>query len=184
MQVPSSGARGGRISGMDTLWAPWRIGYVTGEKPRGCIFCEKAAANADAANYILHRGESCFVLLNLFPYNNGHLMVVPYRHEAGIEALDARALAELMGLTQRAVSVLRQAMGPSGFNIGINQGTAAGAGVAGSPAPARGAALGRGHELHARAGGHPRDATVARQRLRSAPPRLRRAPVDQRVIVE
>lgn len=115
---------------MDTLWAPWRIGYVTGEKPRGCIFCEKVAADSDATNYILHRGESCFVLLNLFPYNNGHLMVVPYRHEASIEALDAGTLAELMGLTQRAVSVLRQAMGPSGFNIGINQGTAAGAGVA------------------------------------------------------
>lgn len=115
---------------MDTLWAPWRIGYIKGEKPTGCIFCEKAAERADDANFILHRGATCFVILNLYPYNNGHLMVVPYQHVASIEDLASDSVAELMALTQRALVALREAMRPTGFNIGINLGTSAGAGVA------------------------------------------------------
>lgn len=115
---------------MDTLWAPWRIGYIKGEKPSGCIFCERAAEQRDQENLILYRGASCFVILNLYPYNNGHLMVVPYHHAASIEDLTTAVLAELMALTQRALAVLREAMRPTGFNIGINLGVPAGAGVA------------------------------------------------------
>lgn len=115
---------------MNRLWAPWRIGYITGEKVGGCIFCEKPAEHDDRANYILARGRRCFVILNLYPYNNGHLMVVPYVHVASIEELPADTLAEMMALSQRALSVLRATMRPTGFNIGINQGTPAGAGVA------------------------------------------------------
>ena len=115
---------------MDTLWAPWRIGYIKEDKPSGCIFCDKAAQSDDAANLIVHRGTACFVILNLYPYNNGHLMVVPYRHTPGIEDLATETLTELMTLTQRSWAVLREAIHPTGFNIGINQGTPAGAGVA------------------------------------------------------
>jgi ATP adenylyltransferase len=115
---------------MDTLWAPWRIGYIKGEKPAGCIFCEKVGEQNDEVNFILYRATSCFVILNLYPYTNGHLMVVPYRHAASIEDLSVDVLAELMALTQRALAVLREAMRPTGFNIGINLGTPAGAGMA------------------------------------------------------
>ena len=114
----------------DTLWAPWRIGYVKAEKSAGCVFCEKIAQEDDRANFILYRGETCFVILNIYPYNNGHLMVVPYAHVPSIEDLPAPALAELGLLTQRALRVLRTALRPTGFNIGINQGSPAGAGVA------------------------------------------------------
>ena len=115
---------------MDTLWAPWRIGYIKGEKPKGCIFCQILAQHDDAANYVLHRGAHCLVMLNLYPYNNGHLMVVPYAHLDSVEQLAEDATAELMALTRRALAALRVAMRPTGFNIGINQGTPAGAGVA------------------------------------------------------
>jgi ATP adenylyltransferase len=115
---------------MDTLWAPWRIGYIKGEKPEGCIFCTKPEERRDAENFILYRGDHCFVILNLFPYNNGHLMVVPYAHLPSLEDLPAATLLEVMSVTQRALGILREEMRPSGFNIGINQGAAAGAGVA------------------------------------------------------
>jgi ATP adenylyltransferase len=115
---------------METLWAPWRIGYIIGEKPEGCIFCVKAAEDRDAENYIVWRGRRCFVILNIFPYNNGHVMVVPYAHVASLEDLDPETSQELMSLTQQALGVLRRTMRPAGFNIGINLGAAAGAGVA------------------------------------------------------
>jgi ATP adenylyltransferase len=116
---------------METLWAPWRIGYITGAKPRGCIFCDKPAEGRDAENFIVFRGLSCFVILNLYPYNNGHLMVVPFAHIASLEDLDAETSQELMRLTQQAIRVLRRTMRPSAFNVGVNIGEAAGAGVAG-----------------------------------------------------
>jgi ATP adenylyltransferase len=115
---------------MDTLWAPWRIGYVTGQKPAGCVFCTKPEQQLDRQNLILFRGTSCFVILNLFPYNNGHLMVVPFEHVAGVEDLSTETIGEMMALTQRSVGVLREKLRPMAFNIGINQGAAAGAGVA------------------------------------------------------
>lgn len=115
---------------METLWAPWRIGYVTAEKPSGCIFCLRPAEREDRQNLILFRGTFCFVVLNLYPYNNGHLMVVPYDHLSSVEDLPAETGAELMALTQRSVGVLRSALHPAAFNIGINQGVVAGAGIA------------------------------------------------------
>ncbi len=116
---------------MERLWAPWRMRYVAGAaKSEGCIFCEKWRGDADAENLVLLRGEECFAILNLFPYNNGHLMVVPVRHVADIVDLTASEQAEMFRLMQRMVCVLRETMSPHGFNIGFNLGRAAGAGIA------------------------------------------------------
>jgi ATP adenylyltransferase len=116
---------------MDHLWAPWRMAYIdSGEKDPGCIFCVKAAENRDEENLILYRSQHCFVIMNLFPYNNGHLMVAPYAHASSIERLDAETLTDIMTTAQRCLGALGSAMHPQGFNMGINQGTAAGAGIA------------------------------------------------------
>jgi ATP adenylyltransferase len=96
----------------------------------GCIFCEKATDSADERNLVLLRGERCFALMNIFPYNNGHLMIAPYAHQPTILALDAVTLTEMMTIAQRCVSACQQALGAQGFNIGVNQGTVAGAGIA------------------------------------------------------
>nr|HID12711.1 HIT domain-containing protein [Anaerolineae bacterium] len=117
---------------MDHLWTPWRMPYLRGEeeeRPEECIFCVKPQAD-DAEVHILHRGQHCYVILNRFPYNNGHLMIVPYAHIPSLEDLDADTLAEFMALTQLSLRVLRAAYEPQGFNIGVNIGEAAGAGVA------------------------------------------------------
>jgi ATP adenylyltransferase len=111
------------------LWAPWRLDYIKGPKPDECIFCTKPASGDDRAAHIVHRGEHCFAMLNAFPYNNGHLMVSPFRHVPSIEELDAAALLELMTLAQASIAALRSAYAPEGFNLGINQGKIAGAGV-------------------------------------------------------
>ncbi len=111
------------------LWAPWRLEYIKGPKPEECIFCAGAAAEDDAASYVVARGERCFVMLNAYPYNNGHVMVSPCEHVPSIEELDDPTLLELMGLTQRSLAAIREAYGPEGFNMGINQGKVAGAGV-------------------------------------------------------
>jgi ATP adenylyltransferase len=100
------------------------------QKDDGCIFCAKPAKQRDEENLILYRGERCFVLMNLFPYNNGHLMIAPYAHVPSIEELDAATLTELMSTAQRCLAALRAAMNPQGFNLGINQGAVAGAGIA------------------------------------------------------
>ena len=113
----------------ERLWAPWRLDYIKGPKDDECIFCAGPAAGDDAGRYIVRRGEHCFAMLNAFPYNNGHLMVSPYRHVPSIEELDEPALLELMKLTQRSLRALREIYDPEGFNIGINQGKVAGAGV-------------------------------------------------------
>lgn len=96
----------------------------------GCVFCAKVASTDDAANHVLYRGAHCFVTLNLYPYNNGHLMVVPNRHIPALEELDEAELAQLMVVTQMSLHVLKAAFNPQGFNIGINQGQVAGAGIA------------------------------------------------------
>jgi ATP adenylyltransferase len=116
---------------MEHLWAPWRMAYInTDAEEPGCIFCTKPARQRDDEDLIAYRGERCFVLLNLYPYNNGHLMVVPYQHVPSIEELDAPTLTELMQTAQLCLRALRKAMNPQGYNMGINQGKVAGAGIA------------------------------------------------------
>lgn len=111
------------------LWAPWRIEYITGPRKGGCIFCA-IAAGEDPERLLVERGESCFTVLNAFPYASGHVMVAPYRHVDGLEDLDDGELLELMHLTRRALRALRDAMSPDGFNAGLNLGVEAGAGIA------------------------------------------------------
>ena len=113
----------------ERLWAPWRLEYIQGEKPDECIFCARPEAGDDRANLVLHRGERCFAMLNAYPYSNGHLMVAPYEHVPSIEDLDAATAGEVMALAQESIGALREAYGPDGFNLGINQGKIAGAGV-------------------------------------------------------
>ncbi len=118
---------------MQHLWTPWRMAYLTGEgrKPvEGCIFCAKIAAGDDAAEHVIHRGDWAYVTLNRYPYNNGHLMVVPYRHAASFEDLDDPTQLEIMHLVNHSVAALRRALRPDGFNIGANVGAVAGAGIA------------------------------------------------------
>src|SRR5436190_4835878 len=111
------------------LWAPWRLEYIRGPKDDECIFCRAIDSDDDEGNWVVHRGELGFVLLNAYPYNNGHVMVAPYAHEPSIERLDEPALLELMTLSKRALGILRDEYAPEGFNLGINQGKVAGAGV-------------------------------------------------------
>jgi ATP adenylyltransferase len=113
------------------IWAPWRLAYVkdASKAEQECIFCAKPADDDDEANLIVHRGERCFVILNLFPYTNGHLMVAPYEHLATLGEVDPETVAEMMRLTQRAMAVLEDRYEPHGYNVGFNQGRVAGAGV-------------------------------------------------------
>jgi ATP adenylyltransferase len=115
---------------MERLWAPWRMAYVEVAKPQGCIFCEKPREGRDDENLILQRGKTAFVIMNAFPYNNGHLMVAPYRHTAELESLSVEERDELMALAQESLGLLRAAFGPDGYNLGMNLGRIAGAGIA------------------------------------------------------
>ena len=116
---------------MRQLWAPWRMAYIGADTSKaGCVFCEKASSTADESNFVLLRGERCFALMNIFPYNNGHLMIAPYVHLPTILELDPATLTEMMTMAQRCVRACQQAMGAQGFNMGINQGGVAGAGIA------------------------------------------------------
>jgi ATP adenylyltransferase len=118
---------------MDILWTPWRFNYVSdGVKREGCIFCEKIAADPklDAENLILHRGKRNFVVLNLYPYTTAHAMIAPYAHQARLAGLDAETLGEMMQLAQKLETILEQTYHPDGFNVGMNLGRSAGAGVA------------------------------------------------------
>ncbi|MGE3540049.1 MAG: HIT domain-containing protein [Candidatus Tectimicrobiota bacterium] len=114
----------------DVVWAPWRMTYILGEKEGGCIFCSKPQQQADTENLILWRGHRAFVIMNRYPYNNGHLMVVPHTHAASLTTLAAAERAELGELTMLCEQVLQEAMHPAGFNVGLNLGAAAGAGIA------------------------------------------------------
>ena len=114
---------------LERLYTPWRLAYVTGAaKSADCVFCA-ALANQDADPLIVFRGPSCFVILNLFPYNNGHLMVVPNRHLSSLADASPAELAEMMELTRRAEIAVREAFEPHGMNMGLNLGKAAGAGI-------------------------------------------------------
>ena len=120
---------------IERLWTPWRMAYIDAGKDtdagdKGCIFCELPAAGDDQANLVLGRGELVFALLNRFPYNPGHLMVAPFRHVGDYDELTGEELAELMALTRTGLRALRAESDPHGFNLGMNLGTVAGAGIA------------------------------------------------------
>ncbi len=113
----------------DILWAPWRMEYILGEKEKGCIFCTRMKSQEDQKNLILYRGEYNFIIMNKYPYNNGHLMVVPNRHTSDFESLQDDESLEMMHLIAKSLQVLKAAIRPHGFNIGINLGEIAGAGI-------------------------------------------------------
>jgi len=117
--------------GCDKLWAPWRMAYIDniGCKDEGCIFCTKPEQDDDEGNFIVHRGKTCFIILNIYPYNNGHLMVVPYKHTSDITTLSSEETCEMMEATTLAVNTMRKIMRPDGFNLGMNMGRTAGAGI-------------------------------------------------------
>lgn len=114
---------------METLWAPWRMVYVENAWPSDCIFCEASGAQHDEKNLILYRGKSVFIQMNLYPYNPGHVMIAPYRHLDDLTKLTAKEQIELIQAAARSASLLREQMKPDGFNMGMNLGKAAGAGV-------------------------------------------------------
>jgi ATP adenylyltransferase len=113
---------------MKVLWAPWRIEYITREKESGCIFCDASNEDDDRKNLILYRGKTCFMILNRYPYSNGHLMTVPYNHISELNNLNTEEKVELLDLTIKCKNIL-EIMKPSGFNIGMNLGKVAGAGI-------------------------------------------------------
>lgn len=114
---------------MEPIWAPWRIEYIRMEKPKGCILCDKPKENNDGPNYILYRGQKNFVMMNNYPYNPGHLMVASYRHVAVLDELSSEELYEHFDIVRRSLKVLRRVFNPGGFNLGINMGKVAGAGI-------------------------------------------------------
>lgn len=128
---------------MDRLWTPWRYQYISGEAAETghddsapsdvCIFCALPQADPaqDERNFILHRAQHNFIVLNLYPYTSGHLLVIPYQHTSELDSVPKDATDELMDLTKRAQAILRAAYRPDGLNLGMNLGSAAGAGVAG-----------------------------------------------------
>jgi len=105
---------------LQRMWAPWRIGYITGDRPEGCVFCVKIQSDEDEENHVLHRGEHNAILLNTYPYNSGHLMVVPNAHVGELTDLSPEAGCELWDLTTLAVRALKHEMYPQGVNIGMN----------------------------------------------------------------
>lgn len=116
--------------GPERLWTPWRMEYILDDnKPDGCIFCDKPQEKDDRKNLILFRGEKVFVIMNLYPYNNGHIMISPYSHVSDISLLNDEEMFELGREMKRGVKVLKDAIKPDGFNIGMNLGKAAGAGI-------------------------------------------------------
>ncbi|HUW64847.1 MAG TPA: HIT domain-containing protein [Spirochaetia bacterium] len=115
---------------MQQIWAPWRTVYISGPEQGECIFCDKVNSAEDEKNYVLYRGKKCFVMLNLYPYNNGHLLVAPNRHAGDMDALSDEEMLEMLLVTRKMVRALRS-FNPEGFNIGANLGRTAGAGIPG-----------------------------------------------------
>jgi ATP adenylyltransferase len=116
---------------MERIWAPWRIDYILGkEKEAGCIFCDKPQSELDEEALIVHRSDGAYTIMNKYPYNNGHLLVVPYRHVSDICDLEVEENSLLIQEVCKAIQALKKVMRPDGFNIGINLGIIAGAGIA------------------------------------------------------
>ncbi len=113
------------------IFAPWRGGFILGPKAKGCIFCKMAREKKDRANLILHRGEHCFIVFNRYPYTSGHLMIVPYRHIGKLESMKAEVYSEMMALSQSVIRAMKKQFAPRGYNLGMNIGRSAGAGIAG-----------------------------------------------------
>lgn len=117
---------------MDYLWTPWRYSYIAGGvKDAGCVFCVAADGHDDAQSLIIFRGRKNFVILNRYPYTSGHVMVVPYAHQATLTASDPETLTEMMALAKSLEGALEGLYHPDGYNLGMNIGRAAGAGIAG-----------------------------------------------------
>jgi len=114
---------------MELLWAPWRMEYVLLEKPEGCMLCSKPDEETDEKNRVLYRGKTNYVIMNQYPYNPGHLLVVPYRHVDGLDKMTREELHEHSDLVVKCVTVLKRAFNASNFNIGTNMGKVAGAGI-------------------------------------------------------
>jgi ATP adenylyltransferase len=116
----------------ERLWTPWRMAYIRqgDDKPSGCIFCDLPARGDDPRNHILGRGEQVFAMLNAFPYNPGHLMVAPFRHVGAYGDLTGEELSETMAMAGTAIAALSDESSPHGFNLGMNLGQVAGAGIA------------------------------------------------------
>ncbi|GAA2528175.1 HIT family protein [Rarobacter incanus] len=135
-QVDRAAVFAGDADGLERLWTPHRMAYIDGEaKPadrseRQCPFCAAANADDDEGHLVVARGKLAYVICNLFPYNSGHLLICPYRHVADYTDLTVPERDEVAELTQRAMVVVRSVMGPDGFNLGMNQGDVAGAGIA------------------------------------------------------
>ena len=115
---------------MEQIWAPWRMEYIRMEKPKGCFLCDEPNEDDDESNFILYRGKWNFVVMNNYPYNPGHLLVAPYRHIDALEKLPKRELYEHNDIIVKAIKVLKEAFNPTGFNVGMNIGSVAGAGTA------------------------------------------------------
>ncbi len=115
---------------MQNLWAPWRIEYVLGKRESYCIFCPEAEGHTDEERLILHRGKLTMVMMNKYPYNNGHLLVAPWRHVSGIDELHEEEMLDIMKWITVCTVILKRVMRPDGFNVGLNLGKVAGAGVA------------------------------------------------------
>jgi ATP adenylyltransferase len=114
---------------MEQLWAPWRMDYILGDRPKGCIFCPDNNSESDEKRLLLYGGERSVIMMNRFPYNNGHLMVAPRKHTSTLDNLDNEDLLDLVKKVRWSVQVLRQTMSPDAFNVGLNLGSVAGAGV-------------------------------------------------------
>ena len=115
---------------MKQLWAPWRMTYIENhDKEEGCVFCNAQAKEDSAENLIAFRGERAYVILNRYPYTSGHLMVIPFAHKPNLEELDSATRAEMIELASRCTTALKSIYNPQGFNVGVNIGEAAGAGV-------------------------------------------------------
>ncbi len=114
---------------MDNLWAPWRIKYIQAKKTTGCIFCHKPRQKKDKKNYIIKRGKFVFSILNIFPYNNGHTLIVPYRHIDSLEKMHTAEIIELFEFIKHTTKQLKIKLKAQGFNIGLNIGKIAGAGI-------------------------------------------------------
>lgn len=117
---------------MEHLWAPWRMKYIketVGEGGKECVLCQKPKETEDEKNLVVFRGKHNYIMLNAYPYNSGHLMIVPYEHTAKLEELPPEVRAEHIELIAKAMTALREAYNPDGFNMGMNVGRVAGAGI-------------------------------------------------------